>query len=88
MLWTNLKDREEFPSGPVVRTRAFTAGVWVQSPIRELRLHKQAISKRKNIKRQRVDWEEVFTTFNTDKVQILKMQMRLLQINKKEKEFQ
>ena len=88
MLWTNLKDREEFPSGPVVRICAFTARVWVQSPIRELRLHKQAISKGKNIKRQRVDWEEVFTTFNTDKVQILKIQMRLLQINKKEKAFQ
>ena len=49
---------------------AFTAGVWVQSPIRELRFHKQATSKKNiyiYIKRQRVDWEEVFTIFNTEK---------------------
>ena len=75
MQWRNLKDREEHPSGPIVRTRRFHCWGLGSIPDQGAKIpqasHKQKIYI--YIKRQRVYWEQVFTTFNTDKVQILKI---------------
>ena len=42
----------EFPGGPVVETRAFTAAAQVQSLVRELRSHKQLGEAKTSIKKK------------------------------------
>ena len=61
--------KQNFPGDPGVKTALAMQGVWVQSPVGELRAHMRVVQKKKNLKKEKNEAPLHITACITDKPQ-------------------